>query len=144
MGYDGDPHLDLFSASNGKQRVGPARGNAGKLVAQVTRDLVGKNHRGAIPPVKHNAAKRAGFDTISATRAPVQKEELSNRPGWPQPVASGRRFGFLRWCVALFDELPRSLGQRKDGFLEKASPAVFWVRCHALVLTYMTPSARSL
>jgi len=71
MGYDGDPHLDLFSASNRKQRVGPARGDAGKVVAQVTRDLVGKNHRRAIPPVKRNAAKRAGFDTISATRAPV-------------------------------------------------------------------------
>ena len=47
-------------------------------------------------------------------------------------IASGRRLGLLRRCIAMFDELLRSLGQRKDGFLEKASPAVFWVRCHPL------------
>jgi len=83
MGNDGTPHLDLFSAGHGKQRFGPARGDAGKVVAQVTRDLVRKNHRGAIPPLNHNAAKRAGFDTISTTCAPLQKEGLRNRSRWP-------------------------------------------------------------
>src|SRR5207248_1512992 len=103
MGHDGEPHLDLFSASDGKQRFGPTGGNTGELVTQVTRDLVRKDHRSAVPTVKRNAAKRAGFDTITATGAPVQKEDLRNRPRWPQPVGSGCWFGLLWQCVAMFD-----------------------------------------
>jgi len=34
----------------------------------------------------------------------------------------------------MFDELLRSLGELDNGFLEEASPAVFWVCCHPFVL----------
>ncbi len=46
--YNGDAHSHITSALDRQQRIGLARGNAWKIVAQMTGSLVGKDHRGAV------------------------------------------------------------------------------------------------
>ena len=174
MGYAGLSHPDFFFAGDFEQGVGFTGRDAGKIIAKVAGNLVGKDHRESGLPIRLDAPVGAGLDAIAALGTTLQKERLRNRTGRPQPIGPRGRLSLrrlLRRRIPMFDEFLRRLGQRKDRILQEVPSAVPWISPHlfsigarvapsackahgaspsrsrcSLILhdIYITPSARSL
>jgi len=83
-----EPHANLVSSRDRQQRLGGTSGDARRVVTEITRNLVRKNHRRCVLLMKDNRAVRAGLCAVTAFRAPFEKQRLINRARRTQPIGA--------------------------------------------------------
>ncbi len=124
------PHPHVKTIGHRQERLGRTGGNTGKIVAQFACDLVRKNDRRTVRHIAHDRPRRAGFNAIAATRAPLEKHRLIHSPRRTQPVCSPGRGRLLARRVLMSRELPCGLRHRHDRVFEKITAPVFRISGH--------------
>ena len=122
-------HVNVLSAGDGQQCLGRAGGDAGDLVTEIARYLVGEQHRGTVC-MQYERIVRTGFDAIAALGAALEKQRFINRPGRAQPVSPNGGSGFLGRRIRMGGIFFRRLRDGEDGILEKIPPPVFGISRH--------------
>ena len=132
MGHRGQAHPDLRTIGNGEQGVGRAGLDAGGIVAQIARHLIGVDHRSAVSGMEADAAVGAGLGAILTARASLQKQRLFHGSGRSKKIRPRRCGGShrLRLGIALFLEFVRRPSNGYDRVLEKLAAPVFVLGCH--------------
>lgn len=73
MQHRREPHANLVTPCHRQQGFRGTGADTRHIFAEVARNLVRKNHRCSILLVEDNRAVRAGFCTIAASGAPIEK-----------------------------------------------------------------------
>src|SRR3989454_11742257 len=133
------PHAHFRAVSHWKQGFSLAGRDTGKILAQITRGLVGKNDRIAGRDILLDASVRTRRQAVTTTRTAVQEELFGDRPRRPQPIrpdldrrllGTGLRRGLFLLLVVFVD----SFADRQDGLLEELPPTLVEVFAHSRAL----------
>jgi len=122
------PHFErIGDRQQGFRRTG---GNARKIFTKLTGNLIGKNYRRAVCAIADNGARRAGLNAIAATRATFEKRYFVDGSRRAQPVCSDRGHRLLAGRILVKRKLPRGLGHRDHGVLQKIPTPVLRISGH--------------
>ena len=82
------PHANVIPSRDRQQRVGRTSNDARRVVTEITRNLVRKNHGRCVLLMKDDRAVRAGLYAVAAFRAPLEKQRLIDRARRTQPIGT--------------------------------------------------------
>lgn len=127
MGHRSQPHPDLRTIDHREQGVGRAGLDAGGILAEIARHLIGIDDRSTVSGMEADTVVGAGFGAILAARASFHKERVLYGSGRAKKIRPSRGGGHyrLRLSIALLLKLVRRPSNRDDRVLEKLSASVF-------------------
>lgn len=90
---------------NRQERIRRTGGDTGKVFAEETGGLIGKQHRSTAGRMDDESTRGTGDDAIVALRTPFKKEQLWYSTRGPQPINTSQRRGWLHWeAISMLNE----------------------------------------
>lgn len=130
MGDNRHPHVHMVPIRDRHEGFSSAGRDAGEILAEETRRLVGKDDRRPVLLMEDDGAVRTGFRTIVAFCASIQEQRFGNRSRRAQPIGSWSRGGFFGKDLRVLGVLPRGLGDGQHRVLEEIPTAIFGISSH--------------